>query len=85
MLTKVHEYADQGQERFVVRYRQRVVAHVNRRAQELGMKFVLPLVPEVATTRARVRLSHAMSMKSTTWECFLSEGRHLGDATSYDF
>jgi len=45
MLTRGQEYTDQGQEVYEERYRQRVVANLNRRAQQLGLK----LVPEMAT------------------------------------
>lgn len=46
MLTRGQEHTDQGQDYFEERYRQRVVASLNRRAQQLGLK----LVPEAATT-----------------------------------
>lgn len=45
MLTRGQEYTDQGQEVYEERYRQRVVANLSRRAQQLGLK----LVPETAT------------------------------------
>ena len=40
MLTKGQEYTDQGQDYFEERYRQRVLANLCRRAQQLGMKVV---------------------------------------------
>ncbi len=45
ILTRGQEYTDQGQDYFEERYRQRVVASLSRRAQQLGMK----LVPETPT------------------------------------
>ena len=45
MLIQGKEYTDQGQDDFEQRYRQRVVASLSRRAQQLGMK----LVPETPT------------------------------------
>ncbi len=50
MLTQGQEYTDQGQEAFEQRYRQRVVANLSRRAQQLGL--CLMPVPETATARA---------------------------------
>lgn len=47
MLTQGQEYTDQGQEAFEQRYRQRVVANLSRRAQQLGM--CLMPAPETAT------------------------------------
>jgi transposase len=38
MLTKGEEYVDQGQEYFEERYRQRVLHHLAKRAEKLGMK-----------------------------------------------
>ena len=40
MLTKGQEYADQGQEYYEERYRQRMLHNLNRRAQQLGMTLV---------------------------------------------
>ena len=40
LLTKGHEYTDQGQDYFEERYRQRVLHHLALRAQKLGMKLV---------------------------------------------
>jgi len=40
MLTKGEEYTDRGQAYCEERYRQRVVANLNRRAQQLGLQFV---------------------------------------------
>lgn len=45
MLTRGQEYTDQEQDYFEERYRQRVVASLSRRAQQLRMK----LVPETQT------------------------------------
>ena len=45
MLTQGKEYTDQGQDDLEERFRQRVVASLSRRAQQLGMK----LVPETPT------------------------------------
>jgi transposase len=45
MLTRGQEYTEQGQDYVEGRYRQRVVAILTRRAQQLGSK----LVPEAAT------------------------------------
>jgi len=45
MLTRGQEYTDQGQDYFEERYRQRVMASLSRRAQQLGMR----LVPETQT------------------------------------
>ncbi len=45
MLTRGQAYTDQGQDYFEERYRQRVVASLSQRAQQLGMK----LVPETPT------------------------------------
>lgn len=45
MLTRGEEYADQGQAYYEERYRQRVVANLSRRAQQLGLR----LVPEATT------------------------------------
>ena len=42
MLTKGEEYTDQGQEYYEERYRQRVLHHLQQRAEKMGMK----LVPE---------------------------------------
>ena len=47
MLTQGQEYTDQGQEAFEQRYRQRVVANLSRRAQQLGLCLVP--APETAT------------------------------------
>jgi homoserine kinase len=49
MLTKGQEYTDQGQDYFEERYRQRVVANLHRRAQELGLKLVPESPPQAAT------------------------------------
>ena len=38
MLTKGEEYVDQGQDYFEERYRQRVLHHLAKRAEKLGMK-----------------------------------------------
>ena len=40
MLTKGEEYTDRGQAYYEERYRQRVVANLNRRAQQLGLRVV---------------------------------------------
>ena len=40
MLTKGEEYTDRGQAYYEERYRQRVVANLNRRAQQLGLQVV---------------------------------------------
>ena len=40
MLTKGEEYTDRGQAHDEERYRQRVVANLNRRAQQLGLQVV---------------------------------------------
>ena len=40
MLAKVQEYTDQGQDYYEVRYRQRALHNLNRRAQRLGMTLV---------------------------------------------
>jgi transposase len=40
MLTKGEEYTDRGQAYYDERYRQRVVANLNRRAQQLGLQVV---------------------------------------------
>ena len=40
MLTKGQEYTDRGQAYYEERYRQRVVANLNRRAQQLGLQVV---------------------------------------------
>ncbi|MBE2244205.1 MAG: hypothetical protein IAE86_15730 [Burkholderiaceae bacterium] len=40
ILTKVEEYTDRGQAYDEERYRQRVVANLNRRAQQLGLQVV---------------------------------------------
>ncbi len=40
MLTRGEEYTDRGQAYYEERYRQRVVAHLNRRAQQLGLQLV---------------------------------------------
>jgi len=40
MLTKGEEYTDQGQDYYEERYRQRVLANLSRRAQQLGMRVV---------------------------------------------
>jgi transposase len=40
MLTKGHEYTDQGQDYFEERYRDRVLRHLNQRAEKLGMTLV---------------------------------------------
>jgi len=45
MLTRGQEYTDQGQDYFEERYRQRVVASLSWRAQQLGMR----LLPETQT------------------------------------
>jgi transposase len=42
MLTKGEEYTDQGQDYYEERYRQRVVWHLSKRAEKLGMKLVAP-------------------------------------------
>ena len=44
MLTKGEEYTDRGQAYYEERYRQRVVANLNRRAQQLGLQ-VVPIAP----------------------------------------
>jgi transposase len=40
MLTKGEEYTDQGQDYYEERYRQRVLHHLNKRAEKLGMKLI---------------------------------------------
>ena len=40
MLTKGEEYTDRGQDYYEERYRQRVLANLNRRAQQLGLQVV---------------------------------------------
>lgn len=40
MLTKGEEYVDQGQDYFEERYRQRVLHHLTKRAEKLGMKLI---------------------------------------------
>ena len=40
MLTKGEEYADQGQQYYEERYRQRVLHHLAQRAEKMGMKLV---------------------------------------------
>ncbi len=40
MLTKGEEYADQGQDYYEGRYRQRVLRQLSMRAEKLGMKMV---------------------------------------------
>jgi hypothetical protein len=40
MLTKGEKYTDRGQAYYEQRYRQRVVANLNRRAQQLGLQVV---------------------------------------------
>ena len=40
MLTKGEQYTDQGQDYYEERYRQRVVWHLSKRAEKLGMKLV---------------------------------------------
>jgi hypothetical protein len=47
MLTKGEEYTDQGQAYYEEHYRQRVIANLNRRAQQLGLH-VVPVVPPPA-------------------------------------
>jgi transposase len=44
MLSKGEEYTDRGQAYYEERYRQRVVANLNRRAQQLGLQ-VVPIAP----------------------------------------
>lgn len=44
MLTKGDEYTNQVQAYCEERYRQRVIANLNRRAQQLGLQ-VVPVVP----------------------------------------
>ena len=46
MLTKGSEYTDQGQDYFEERYRQRVMHHLAKRAERLGLQ--LTPIPEVA-------------------------------------
>ena len=45
MLTKGQQYTDQGQDYYEQRYRQRVLANLTRRAQQLGMKVVAAETP----------------------------------------
>jgi len=40
LLTRGQEYTDQGQEYYEERYRQRVLWHLNQRAEKMGMKIV---------------------------------------------
>ncbi len=40
MLTKGEQYTDQGQDYFEERYRQRVLHHLAKRAEKMGMKLV---------------------------------------------
>ena len=40
MLTKGEEYTDQGQEYFEERYRERVMHHLAKRAEMMGMKLI---------------------------------------------
>jgi hypothetical protein len=40
VLTKGEEYTDRGQAYYGERYRQRVAANLNRRAQQFGMRAV---------------------------------------------
>ncbi len=47
MLTRGQQYTDQGQAYYEERYRQRVVANLTRRAQQLGLKLVP--IPETTT------------------------------------
>ena len=51
MLTRGQQYTDQGQAYYEERYRQRVVANLTRRAQQLGLQLVpMPTpCPESAT------------------------------------
>ena len=48
MLTRGQQYTDQGQAYYEERYRQRVVANLTRRAQQLGLQ----LMPMPETTKA---------------------------------
>lgn len=45
MLTRGEEYTDQGQDYFEERYRQRVLHHLTKRAEKLGMKLVVSEQP----------------------------------------
>lgn len=45
MLTKGEEYVDQGQDYFEERYRQRVLHHLAKRAEKLGMKLTPTDIP----------------------------------------
>lgn len=49
MLTKGQEYTDQGQAYYEERHRQRVIANLNRRAQQLGLQIV-SIAPTPAPT-----------------------------------
>ena len=40
MLTKGEEYTDQGQQYYEERYRERVLYHLNKKAEKMGMKLV---------------------------------------------
>ena len=67
MLTQGKEYTDQGQDDFEERYRQRVMASLSRRAQQLGMKLVL----ETPTALSSVRPSRYRQWNQLLGGCFL--------------
>jgi hypothetical protein len=41
MLTKGEEYADQGQDYYEERYRERVLKQLSQRAEKMGMKLIV--------------------------------------------
>jgi hypothetical protein len=68
MLTKGEEYTDLGQAYYEERYRQRVVAHLTRRSQQLGLQVVPIAAPALTTTSG-----------STTWKECLERPHRLSD------
>ncbi len=55
LLTKGEQYTDQGQDYYEQRYRQRVLANLARRAQQLGMRIVAIDQP---TSNTSLQISH---------------------------
>ncbi len=57
MLTKGEEYTDQGKAYYEERYRERVVANLNRRAQQLGLQ-VVPITPSRTGLKSVRRINY---------------------------
>jgi hypothetical protein len=74
MLTKGEEYTDQGQAYYEERYRQRVIANLNRRAQQLGLQ-VVPAVPAPHTVLKSARHKESRHVRLSKLAAYLADPR----------